>query len=155
MPLIRPPPMPASGRSKPVWPYLTRHGADQRRMIAHLDSTQPKGVSDYLVAHHGLIRGTLEPILEPHRVQAPPGDHPSRVSPPVCSSRSATAKSRTTCAASPSDIETLVAAYQRARIRDDGVGTIGRIERGAYLPNVDFECRFRHFWAALYRCIGC
>ena len=48
-------------------------------MIAPSDSHRCVGTSEYLRAHHDLIRGTpLEPILEPRRVQAPPGYHSSK-----------------------------------------------------------------------------
>jgi hypothetical protein len=51
-------------------------------MIAQLDAIQPRGVSDCLAAHHDLILGTpLEPILEPRRVQAPPGYHSTKCVP--------------------------------------------------------------------------
>jgi hypothetical protein len=47
-------------------------------MIAVAESLA-REMSDYLAAHHPLILGTpLEPVLEPRRVQAPPGYHSTR-----------------------------------------------------------------------------
>jgi hypothetical protein len=48
-------------------------------MIAQLDCFRPTGTNDCLAAHADVIRGTpLEPILEPHRFQAPPGYHSTK-----------------------------------------------------------------------------
>ena len=48
-------------------------------MIAQTAFPGCVGTSDYLRAHYDLIRGTpLEPILEPRRVQAPPGYHSTK-----------------------------------------------------------------------------
>src|SRR5512144_2793056 len=65
--------------SKVCCPTAHTARARWKRMLAHLDTIQPRGVSDYLAAHHDLIRGTpLEPILEPRRIQAPPGYHSTK-----------------------------------------------------------------------------